>query len=84
MPKIIAGPVITILTAKLLSITFAHEDRGAPPVPTLIQQTTYELLDDKGQVYQIKTVGQVVTDRAVTIEGWLTQDQAAITLAEGL
>jgi hypothetical protein len=39
-------------------IAYVLEDRGTPPVPTLIETTTYQLLDAGGNVVQDRPVGQ--------------------------
>lgn len=84
MSKVVKGKDILLTELRLVSITFANELRGDPPVPTLMQITTYELLDNQGNVYELKSMGEQVTSRSALVNEWMKNDKVAYQLREGM
>ncbi len=86
MPKVIqTGQSVTITTLKLVATTYAYEDSGDPPVSTLREIHTYELVDAAGKVYERRSVGRAVpADRLAAAQANWTKDQADLTTAEGI
>lgn len=84
MSKVVKGKDILLTELRLVSITFTNELRGDPPVPTLMQITTYELLDNQGNVYELKSMGEQVTSRSALVNEWMKNDKVAYQLREGM
>ena len=57
MPRTIS-PAQVAAQVRLVSIAFAYEPRGTPPVSTLITLERYNFLDAAGTVIQSKTLGR--------------------------
>lgn len=88
MPRTIS-PAVVATAVKLLSISFAWEPRGTPPVSTLITIETYQVRDAAGAVLEIKHVGRNTPPGALlgahaAITAAFSGREAAITTEEGI